>query len=70
MNTLLVQQENLLRQEMTEGSQTQKDIFYIILSVSDLEAERICDTEIEMLVSGREQGLWVSMAECEESSVC
>ena len=57
MNTLLVQQENLLRQEMTEGSQTQKDIFYIILSVSDLEAERICDTEIEMLVSGREQGL-------------
>ena len=57
MNKLLVQQENLLRQEMTEGSQTQKDIFYIILSVSDLEAERICDTEIEMLVSGREQGL-------------
>ena len=70
MNKLLVQQENLLRQEMTEGSQTQKDIFYIILSVSDLEAERICDTEIEMLVSGREQGLWVSMAEREESSVC
>ena len=57
MNTLLVQQENLLRQEMTEGSQTQKDIFYIILSVSDLEAECICDTEIKILVSGREQEL-------------
>lgn len=43
--------------------QTQKDIFCIILSGSDLEAEQICDIEIERLCSVGEKGMqvWQSM---------
>lgn len=43
--------------------QTQKDIFCIILSGSDLEAEQICDIEIERLFSVGEKGMrvWQSM---------
>lgn len=39
--------------------QTQKNIFCIILSVSDLEAEQICDMEMETLFSVGEKGMWV-----------